>query len=639
MRRANGCRESSRAAVVCALLLGFAQAAGAQSGAAQAVKQSGVAIPMRDGVVLRAEVWRPAGEGKFPTLVYRTPYGAKRAAEGYSIFDKAVERGYAVVIQDVRGRYASDGEFLPYQQEGRDGYDTIEWAARQPWSDGNVGTFGLSYPGAVQWLAAMERPPHLRAMVPAMTFSSPRNFFYSGGVFDLSWIAWIWNNIAPDVRVKKNLPGPKTGQEAREALRKLGPEFQRRLPLNALHELKDAAPWYFEWMRHEPWDAWWNWAELRGKYERADGVAVLNFSSWHDEAYGPEGATTNFNGLRAARSGAADAKTQLILGPWSHGVPGPQDCEVGRRNFCPAANIDYDALVLDWMDRYVRGIEPKCSAALQGGTRGANSNKSNANGQQESGVENAGLKPGATLACGAPVRYFVMGANEWREADQWPPPKAKSTPLYLAAGKKASDPGGLTREPVEIPEASTSFISDPAKPVTDPHPFYSGANDYSELAERDDVLAFDSPPLEHDTEVTGPITAEIYLETDAPDTDLWVRVLDVAPDGAAFNLMSPGLDVLRASYRNAATNGGKRELLAPGAIYKLTLPNLLTSNRFRRGHRIRVQISASFFPGFSRSLHTGKLEADSAEFRKATIRIHHDQEHPSRLLLPVIPPE
>ncbi|MGH9795446.1 MAG: CocE/NonD family hydrolase [Candidatus Acidiferrales bacterium] len=318
--------------------------------------QSGVAIPMRDGVVLRAEVWRPAGEGKFPTLVYRTPYGAKRAAEGYSIFDKAVERGYAVVIQDVRGRYASDGEFLPYQQEGRDGYDTIEWAARQPWSDGNVGTFGLSYPGAVQWLAAMERPPHLRAMVPAMTFSSPRNFFYSGGVFDLSWIAWIWNNIAPDVRAKKNLPGPKTGQEAREALRKLGPEFQRRLPLNALHELKGVAPWYFEWMRHEPWDSWWDWAELRGKYERADGVAVLNFSSWHDEAYGPEGATTNFNGLRAARRGAPDAKTQLILGPWSHGVPGPQDCEVGRRNFCPAANMDYDALVLDWMDRYVRGI-------------------------------------------------------------------------------------------------------------------------------------------------------------------------------------------------------------------------------------------------------------------------------------------
>lgn len=596
MRRAVGCLERSRAALVLALLLGFTQAAGAQSDAAQAVKQSGVAIPMRDGVVLRAEVWRPAGEGKFPTLVYRTPYGAKRAAEGYAIFEKAVERGYAVVIQDVRGRYASDGEFLPYQKEGRDGYDTIEWAARQPWSDGNVGTFGLSYPGAVQWLAAMERPPHLRAMVPAMTFSSPRNFFYSGGVFDLSWIAWIWNNIAPDVRVKKDLPGPKTGQEARAALEKLGPVFQRRLPLNSLEELKAVAPWYFEWMRHEPWDSWWDWAELRGKYDRADGVAVLNFSSWHDEAYGPEGATTNFNGLYAARSGAANAKTQLILGPWSHGVPGPRDCQVGRRDFCPAANIDYDAMVLDWMDRYVRGV-----------ANGVDKRK--------------------------PVRYFVMGANEWREADQWPLPQAKAMPLYLAPGKKASDSGGLIREPLEIKAASTSFISDPAKPVTDPNPFYSGANDYSELAERDDVLVFDSPPLEQDTEVTGPITAEIYLETNATDTDLWVRVLDVAPDGAAFNLMSPGLDVLRASYRNAATNGGKRELLTPGTIYKLVLPNLITSNLFRRGHRIRVQISASFFPGFSRNLHTGKLETVAAEMRPATIRIHHDREHPSRIVL------
>lgn len=629
--------QISRAAVVCALLLGLAQAAGTQSGAAQAVKQSGVAIAMRDGVVLRAEVWRPAGDGKFPTLVYRTPYGAKRAAEGYSIFDKAVERGYAVVIQDVRGRYASDGEFLPYQQEGRDGYDTIEWAARQPWSDGNVGTFGLSYPGAVQWLAAMERPPHLRAMVPAMTFSSPRNFFYSGGVFDLSWIAWIWNNIAPDVRVKKNLPGPKTGQEAREALRKLGAEFQRRLPLNALHELNNVARWYFEWLRHEPWDSWWDWAELRGKYDRADGVAVLNFSSWHDEAYGPEGATTNFNGLRAARSGVADAKTQLILGPWSHGVPGPQDCQVGRRNFCPAANIDYDALVLDWMDRYVRDIA--CSGDLQVATDGE-SGRSKANRRRTVGAENGGLKPAATSgACGAPVRYFVMGANDWREADQWPLPDARSTPFYLANGKKASDPGELLREPLATKTASTSFVSDPAKPVTDPHPFYSGANDYRELAERDDVLVFDSAPLERDTEVTGPITAEIYLETDAPDTDLWVRVLDVAPDGTAFNLMSPGLDVLRASYRNQATNGGKRELLTPGAIYKLVLPNLLTSNLFRRGHRIRAQISATFFPGFSRNLHTGKLETVSAEMRPATIRIHHDQEHPSRLLLPVIPPE
>src|SRR3954449_9143491 len=165
-----------------------------------------VAIPMRDGVVLRADVLRPKGDGRFPALVYRTPYGKEFALKEYTTFQHAVERGYAVVVQDVRGRYASAGEFVPYQNEGHDGYDTIEWAARQPWSNGAIGTFGLSYPGAVQWLAAVETPPHLKAMVPAMTFSTPQNFFYSWGLWDMSWIEWIWDNIAPDVRAKRNLP-------------------------------------------------------------------------------------------------------------------------------------------------------------------------------------------------------------------------------------------------------------------------------------------------------------------------------------------------------------------------------------------------------------------------------------------------
>lgn len=183
--------------------------------------ENNVAVPMRDGVILRANVWRPRDDAKHAVLVYRTPYGKREDTVGDTIFAKAVARGYVVVMQDVRGRYASDGEFNPYFQEGKDGYDTIEWAARQPWSDGNVGTFGLSYPGAVQWLAAIESPPHLKAMVPAMTFSTPRNFFYSGGVFDGSWIGWIWSNIAPDARVKKNLTGPKNGREARHVRSRL----------------------------------------------------------------------------------------------------------------------------------------------------------------------------------------------------------------------------------------------------------------------------------------------------------------------------------------------------------------------------------------------------------------------------------
>ena len=194
-------------------LSSFAQQA-PEPAMSDAVTANDVAVPMRDGVVLRADVVRPKRSGPFPVLVYRTPYGKEEALKDYATFRHAVERGYAVVVQDVRGRYASAGEFRPYENEGRDGYDTIEWTAGQPWSNGKIGTFGLSYPGAVQWLAAVENPPHLKAMVPAMTFSTPQNFFYSGGVWDLSWMEWIWDHIAFDARVKKNLPGPKTYKEA-----------------------------------------------------------------------------------------------------------------------------------------------------------------------------------------------------------------------------------------------------------------------------------------------------------------------------------------------------------------------------------------------------------------------------------------
>src|SRR5689334_25362119 len=235
------------------------------AGAAQWVEQSDVAVPMRDGVVLRAEVRRPSGAGPFPVLVYRTPYGKNDALKEYTTFQHALERGYAVVVQDVRGRYASEGEFAPYQNEGRDGYDTIEWAAVQPWSNGNIGTFGLSYPGAVQWLAAVENPPHLKAMVPAMTFSTPRNFFYSGGVFDGSWLEWIWVNIAPDLRKHKNLAGPRTYEEAMETWKRQHEHLQSFLPLRDLPDLKDVAPFYYECLAHPPADAWCDCDELRNK--------------------------------------------------------------------------------------------------------------------------------------------------------------------------------------------------------------------------------------------------------------------------------------------------------------------------------------------------------------------------------------
>jgi len=555
--------------------------------------ENNVVVPMRDGVRLRADVMRPAVAGRFPVLVYRTPYGKDDAQRDYTTFQHAVERGYAVVIVDVRGRYHSDGEFRPYENEGRDGYDTIEWAASQPWSNGAVGTFGLSYPAAVQWLAAVESPPHLKAMVPAMTFSTPQNFFYAGGTWDMSWMEWIWDNIAWDTRAKKNLPGPHTNEEALAAWKVEGPKMQSALPLMDVPQLQQVAPYYFDWLRHPAEDPWWDWSELRNKYDRAH-AAILNLSAWYDDNYGPEGATTNYAGLLKARAGEKDPRTHLLLGPWVHGVGETGETKSGEREFVPSAAIDYDSVVLRWMDHYLKGVE--------------------------NGVERE-----------KPVRYFVMGLNQWRDSDVWPP-LARTAPFFLAPAATGERVGKLTEKPGERGTSFSEFVSDPANPVVNEYES-SGAHDYRKLAERADVLTFDSPVLENNTEVTGPIHAQIFVSCECRDLDLWVRLEDVAPDGTAFNLMSPGLDVLRASYRDLARG---RQWLDPEKVYELNLDRLITSNVFLKGHRVRVQISGSFYPNFSRNLQTGKLEVESAEMKKTQIRVYHDADHPSQVVLPVI---
>ena len=562
---------------------------GRQATAQNYVHERNVAIPMRDGVILRAEILRPESGNRFPVLVYRTPYGRDSALKNYSTFRHAVDRGYAVVVQDVRGRYASDGEFRPYQNEGHDGYDTIEWTAQQSWSDGNVGTFGLSYPGAVQWLAAVEYPPHLKAMVPAMTFSTPQNFFYAGGAWDMSWIEWIWDNIAPDTRVKKNLAGPKNYKDAVAAWPRFGSKMFQTLPLNQVGDLRTVALYYFDWLSHPADDSWWDWCELRNKYDRVH-AAVLNLSAWYDDNYGPEGATTNFVGLLKARPAEADPRTHLLLGPWTHGVEETHIAKAGEREFGSDATINYDDVVLRWMDHYVRGID--------------------------NGVDHEKR-----------VRYFVMGVNRWREADTWPP-AANPTAYYFASSRNI-----LSLRPTASEEHSVSFASDPAAPVTNRYDT-SGAHDYRELAKRRDVLVFDSESLDRDVEVTGPIHAKVYLSCDCRDLDLWARLLDVAPDGAAFNLMSPGLDVQRASYRDLSKG---RQLLTPNQIYEVRLDNLITSNVFKKGHRIRVQVSATFFPNFSRNLQTGESETVSAKMQKAQISIYTGGALASQIILPIVP--
>jgi putative CocE/NonD family hydrolase len=363
-----------------------------------------------------------------------------------------------------------------------------------------------------------------------------------------------------------------------------------------LKPLQQVAPYYFDWLRHPPEDAWWNWSELRDKYSRTT-AAVLNLSGWYDDNYGPEGATTNYNGLVIARKGEKDARTRLLLGPWVHGVDSTRKTRSGEREFSAAAAIDYDDVVLRWMDHYLKGIE--------------------------NGVENE-----------KPVRYFVMGRNEWKESDLWPP-AAIRTAMFLGPPVGASRIGRLQSAPFDSKESTSEFTSDPAHPVTNPYDS-PGAHDYAKLSERTDVLTFDSAALEQETEVTGPISVHTWVSCDCRDFDLWGRLLDVAPDGSAMNLMTPGLDVLRASYRDLSRG---RQWLSSGKIYELRLKNLITSNLFLKGHRIRLQISATFTPNFSRNLQSGKSEVNSSEIKKAKIRLSHDLSHPSQVQLPVVPIE
>lgn len=595
MQRVNGIGR-----VVAVVLLALPAACGEERAPAHAghVAQEPLvtydaAVTMRDGTTLRADVFRPEGSGPFPVLVYRTPYDKRQAAESYDTHLEAVARGYAVVLQDVRGRYASDGFFEPYRNEGADGHDTIEWAAAQPWSNGIVGTYGLSYPGAVQWLAALEQPPHLEAMAPAMTYSSPRNFFYMNGVFDLSWLPWLYVNIAPDARRRLDLPGIRSRAEAAETWPQVADEYRGWLPLAELPYLQDVAPYYYEWLEHPPEDSWWEWAEIRGRYDRVD-AAVLNLSGWHDDAYGPEGAVTNFNGLVAARRSDPESRAHLLLGPWKHGVGATMARRTGDIDFGPDAAIDYDDELLDFFDYYLRGVENRYGR-------------------------------------GQPVRYFVMGENRWFDAARWPPSEARLEVLYFTGG---DDPGLAADVAAEL-SASSSFVADPGDPVTDPVDA-AGPHDYRALAECDDLLTFDSAPFSEPTRVAGAMEAVVFAACDCRDFDLWARVYDVYPDGRAVNLMTPGQDMIRASYREP---GAGRQLLEPGRIYELRLAKLLTANLFGTGHRLRVQVSATFAPHFSRNLQTGESEVRASASQAATIRIHHGPEHASRIYLPVVEDE
>jgi uncharacterized protein len=548
---------------------------------------------MRDGVILRGDVYRPDGDERHPVLLERTPYGKGGGRAPNNFIQKALARGYAVFVQDVRGRYASDGVFDPYRQEGRDGYDTVEWIATQTWSNGRVGTYGLSYPGATQWQLAVETPPHLACIFPAMTYSSAREFFYFGGAFDMSWLPYLIQNIAPDIRRRMNLPVPK-GSEDRAGRDAAARTALWHVPLNDLPELKDSCPFYFEWLDHPDDGDYWDFANIEGKYDRV-AVPAFNFSGWHDEGYGPNGAVRNFIGART-RGSAAARQSRLMIGPWTHG--GQARSQFGDRDFGPDAAIPYDDLVLDWSDLHLRGVDH------------------------------------AQFSSQPPVRVFTMGVNRWRTSSEWPIPNAQPETWFLRAG------GSLTKEPPGANEAADDYTYDPNDPVVDPHGgAYSGVLgpfDQQAVGRRADVLVFTSAPLTADLEVTGNIEIRLWIASSAPDTDfhVHVHVLDLEPDGRAWNLMSPTVAVMRARYRN---DERKPELMMPGRPYELTFRLPITSNCFLQGHRIRAHVMSSFFPHLDRNPNTGRPVPAEGRLVPARQMVFHEASRPSRLILPVIP--
>ncbi len=538
---------------------------------------------MRDGVVLRADVLRPDRPGRFPALLVRTPYGKEAEWSEDDFAQRAVRAGYAVVVQDVRGRYRSEGVFDPYRQEGRDGYDTIAWVAGLPFCDRQVGLTGLSYPAAVQWLAAVEKPPQLKAMAPAMSFSTGREFCYFGGALDLSWLPWFYKEIAPDMRRRLGLAGPKTAEEADRAWEANCEEWLRHLPLRTHPALAGVAPAFFEWLDHPDDGPFWEFLRVESRHDQVR-VPVLNLSGWHDEGYGPGSAARSFVATRQWGG-------RLVIGPWTHGTPTPRRTRAGAIDFGRAAGLDYEGLLLRFFDRWLKGVR--------------------------NGIDRE-----------PPVRIFVMGENAWRDEPEWPLARARPTAYYLRAG------GRLTTEAPAQAESPDSYVYDPRDPVVDPHGGGLGPFDQSPLEARQDVLVYRSEPLARAVEVTGPIEIELWASSSARDTDFIVRLLDVHPDGRAYNLMSPTLEVLRARYRNGET---EPELLEPGRIVKLRLANGITSNVFKPGHRIGIHVTSSLHPHLDRNPNTGGVIATEERLLRAEQLVHHDAERPSRLVLPVIP--
>ena len=587
------------------------------AGALGIITETDVAVPMRDGVVLRANVFRPDGEGPYPGLLLRTPYG--KPAGGH---DRYVRAGYAVVTQDSRGRYASDGDFVPFTEpntgDAEDGYDSVEWLAAQPWCTGRIGTFGASYNAWMQWELARLRPPHLVAMCAYTIPLELTSVDWCGAFRAGRRIKWWLTTIAPDLRRRHGLPGPHTPAEARriwdevEQAHWVGflpwKEFPNHLP-PGLAEY--AADWLAEPNRRP-----WRLDEAHAQVE----VPNLDFSGWYDHC---NDTLNHLAGMQAnGRTAAAREQTRLIVGPWNH--PGLGKRQIGEIDFGPQAELDLPDLIIRWFNYWLKG--------------------------QDNGTDS---EPA--------VRYFVMGPNRWRSAHTWPPPSTAARDCHLASGGdagRANGDGSLQSAALSDSSASDSYRYDPRDPVPTlwGKEWFTSPADRRQLEYRRDILYYRSAPLTEEVEIVGYPKVILHVSSTAPDTDFFARLVDEHPaepggrDSEARELAAAveGVDALpstsggealevcygmvRLRHRNSYSC---EELVEPGEAVELQIELGATACRFQKGHRIRLEITSSDFPNHDRNHNTGGDDLAEARMVPATQTIHHTAERPSRLVLPV----
>ncbi len=556
-----------------------------------------VAMKTRDGVTLYADVYRPDGEGSYPVLLQRTPYNRQNASD----FGRtAVAHGFMVVVQDVRGRYESEGEWYTFKHEIDDGYDTVEWAAALPHSNGKVGMFGGSYVGATQMLAAISHPPHLAGICPVVTASNyHENWTYQGGAFE-QWFNESWTSGLAQDTLNREIGAASNAMVGSKVLPlKRYPLFNTQMGAEPADWTGKLAPYFLDWLDHPTYDSYWKQWSIEENYASIQ-VPALTIAAWYDIFQG--GSLKNYMGMKAgAGNTAARAGQRLMVIIGGHAGNGRT---IGAVDFGADAPFDENAVTLEWYEYLFQG-------------------KQN------------------VYATEKPVKLFVMGENKWRYEDSWPLERAKQTHYFLhSAGKANSATGdGTLSNSTAGHDGPDTFTYDPANPVPtvgsqlccDPVHLPAGPRDQQDVEKRSDVLVYSTPALEQDTEVTGPILLDLFAKSSAVDTDFTAKLVDVWPNGFAQNLTE---GILRARYRNSRSTA---EPITPGKIYEYKIDLWSTSNVFLKGHKIRLEISSSNFPRFDRNLNNGKDAATSSDFVKAENTIYHDREHPSAVVLPVVP--